>query len=364
VSRSARRVAGLVFGVACAVGACVEPTEVKLVLTTNIPTLTRVQVLLDGDGGANVVADQAVRAPGRLGTLVFVPSSPGGRFTVRVRGLEPVNDCENDPKIGCVEASRTVSFLPHRSLELPIDLSSACLGVTCGTNETCVDGLCVGDVVTTEDAGVIVPPSDDGGVVTDGGAPATCVLTATRQLAHATLTARYPFSDIGGMATREVVSNAKVSIPMGWALAPAASNCTTSLQPGPTGTMPLLTNASMTALNLIVWVQPLASASYTVVAATNGWRLELVPADPNGALAVRFAPGGNLPAVSTVTTLAVDMQWHLIELARGASGTIQIAIDNHPTEKLTTTFAPGQPLELRANAAPLRIDELRVYTGP
>jgi hypothetical protein len=54
-------------------------------------------------------------------------------------------------KTGCIVARRTLSFIPHTPLTLPIVLRDDCIGVPCGPSETCVHGSCVSSNVDPDD---------------------------------------------------------------------------------------------------------------------------------------------------------------------------------------------------------------------
>jgi hypothetical protein len=66
------------------------------------------------------------------------------RFRVAVAGYVP-GSCGTGDLL--VEQSATLSFVTHKTLELPIELASACLGVSCPYGQTCRTGVCVSDEV-------------------------------------------------------------------------------------------------------------------------------------------------------------------------------------------------------------------------
>jgi hypothetical protein len=85
----------------------------------------------------------------RVGQTVLIPS--GGRdepFAIKVvMGVDiPAEKCtKDDGYAGCIVARRSLNFIPHSTLWLPIFLSGSCEGVGCTARpeETCVLGECV-----------------------------------------------------------------------------------------------------------------------------------------------------------------------------------------------------------------------------
>jgi Sulfatase-modifying factor enzyme 1 len=165
---------------ALALVACRAPTEIKLVLTTDVPCS-------QFQGAAIAVGDPAAveaKAPtttsttcdtsGNLGSLVVVPS---GSKTAEV-GIRVIGGIGRDPEscaapsygTGCIVARREVNFEEAAPLTLPVALRASCNGVICTPDETCVDGSCrssaVSDPAACEGAGcdetVLRPPGAGG----------------------------------------------------------------------------------------------------------------------------------------------------------------------------------------------------------
>src|SRR5581483_9106521 len=95
-------------------------------------------------------------------SLVFVPSKKKGtKFTIQIEGLASMQK---------VRASRSVSYIDHQTLVLPVELQASCLGVVCDPGQSCTNGQCIGDSVDCmsktciQDAGpdVVIPPKDSG----------------------------------------------------------------------------------------------------------------------------------------------------------------------------------------------------------
>ena len=88
---------------------------------------------------------------GDLGSLVTVPlhdkTSSMGIKIVLGAGRDPT-DCATTFGTGCIVARRALSYVPHTRLTLEVPLNSACLGVACRPNETCVAGACTNAKVT------------------------------------------------------------------------------------------------------------------------------------------------------------------------------------------------------------------------
>jgi len=138
----------------CAIAGCQSSTDVVIDVTTDVPcggAQRLTTAIAAGDFG-----DIEARAPvattthcdpstGRIGSLVLVPSgAEDARVAVRVIGAidrAPVQ-CQTSAQ-GCIVSLRAVQFIPHETIELPVDLSARCEGVACGPLQTCVDGSCV-----------------------------------------------------------------------------------------------------------------------------------------------------------------------------------------------------------------------------
>lgn len=150
---------------------CYGATEISVTLTTNADCGAMVTQLFTGavgtaDFGTAAAAEQVsceVASEGRIGTLSIVPSGArDDRFDVEAVAAVgvPASDCtalrtagtaaaapaptsSATPKTtGCIVARRRLSFRPHRSLTLPIHLSASCIGVPCGSDQTCDLGVC------------------------------------------------------------------------------------------------------------------------------------------------------------------------------------------------------------------------------
>jgi hypothetical protein len=160
------RIAGLAMSLAVIVAvACESPTEVTLVLTTDVPCSA-----LDGTtitvGAADEIESKAPVAEtvdcsssssglNNIGTFVVVPSgSRSASFEVRiVSGVaQQARNCARGNQApnytGCIVARRELAFIPHTPLILPIAMRMDCENVRCATDETCVEGECVSDMIS------------------------------------------------------------------------------------------------------------------------------------------------------------------------------------------------------------------------
>jgi outer membrane protein assembly factor BamB len=153
---------------------CLGPTEITLVLQTNVPckhwdnaTIT-VGTPADVEAKSPATATTICDAQGNLGTLVIIPS---GSDTDTV-AIKVVGGDDRDPNTclapkygaGCIVARRQISYLKHAPLRLIVTLDSSCNGIECNAPLTCSAGKCVSDVVNPNacvasgcDASVLAP---------------------------------------------------------------------------------------------------------------------------------------------------------------------------------------------------------------
>ena len=110
-----------------------------------------------------------------IGSLVLVPSGDRSALvTVKAAiGIErPTEECLANEGQGCIVAVRRAAFIEHRTLNVPIRLERACLGVTCGPGATCSRGACVALDLCVDDT-CTPPAGPDGGNMSDA-APLVC----------------------------------------------------------------------------------------------------------------------------------------------------------------------------------------------
>lgn len=86
-------------------------------------------------------------ADGFVGSLAVVPDSgPNGRLAVKVvLGIDRASSaCKAPLYAGCIVARRTLGYVPHERLRLPISLYALCKDVPCDAASTCnMLGQCV-----------------------------------------------------------------------------------------------------------------------------------------------------------------------------------------------------------------------------
>jgi hypothetical protein len=207
--RARLRRRGIVVAIFTAIAwvpSCREPTEITVVVTTDLPnceTLPGTTIAVGSPASLAMALPSAVSGPcrqGTVGTLVLVPSTSGDP-EVAIRVVTGVNEspdaCERDGYTGgCIVARRALHFIAHTPLTVPIDMRADCENVVCnspGALLTCIQGRCAPATVkdpsacqgagcgesTLVDAGLpaqdsSLPPADastiDGA---DGNAPVT-----------------------------------------------------------------------------------------------------------------------------------------------------------------------------------------------
>ena len=150
---------------AISLASCLEPTQVTIELTSDAcSSLADVEILLEGDAP---VAQTNVKCQGdRIGSLVFIPSHRKDRFDVRVRakGKSPGATCAGEITTDCIQANRSIAYVPHTPLVVPIALDGACRDRRCDVGSTCFAGDCVpSDVSNLCRDGVCRPPVPDAG---------------------------------------------------------------------------------------------------------------------------------------------------------------------------------------------------------
>jgi hypothetical protein len=167
-----------------AVGSCRAPTEVTLEITTDQPcgVLDGITIAAGSPGAVQSAAApaeghscQPTPEGGTFGTLVLTPSgAKDERFAVEIVGSIglPVRSCPGNAGTlpagkGCIVARRSLSFLPHTPLYMPIVLRGSCLNVSCSVDDTCVKGQCVPATVS-EPAACATPGACGEGALGEG----------------------------------------------------------------------------------------------------------------------------------------------------------------------------------------------------
>jgi alpha-tubulin suppressor-like RCC1 family protein len=163
--------------IALALGvSCRDPTEITIDLTTDAPcpSLNTTRIAVGAPAELDNLADSTTTDAcngGSIGSIVLVPSGDkSAQVGVRVvTGVSRrASDCVAGSIDGCIVARRVLRYLPHTPLHMTIAMRSACIGVSCPSDQTCVEGKCTSAVV---DPGQCVGAGCDETGLGDGGAP-------------------------------------------------------------------------------------------------------------------------------------------------------------------------------------------------
>ncbi|HVJ88624.1 MAG TPA: fibrinogen-like YCDxxxxGGGW domain-containing protein [Labilithrix sp.] len=190
----------LVAGVA-GLSSCREATALRVRVYTDVAWDSGRSIVLAA-GAAPTPAEPSGEIQGpwsepALGDLVFLPGGDKSRelrvLVVMGIGKDP-RTCTVESPQGCVFARRKLAFVPHRTLTLPINVYSACVGVPCGEDTTCSAlGECIPASIDTDDcastagcflpgeselatltepdAGAVTEPETDAGLSSDAAPP-------------------------------------------------------------------------------------------------------------------------------------------------------------------------------------------------
>ncbi|MBI3202144.1 MAG: LamG domain-containing protein [Myxococcales bacterium] len=133
---------------------CREPTQITVTLSTDVACPQVSETTLSVGALATISDKPPVSsrkgckdANGRIGSLVVVPSGDDSDEVtlqaITTVGGQPASACDpKNPADFCVVARRALRFVPHTPLDLPIELSSSCLGKLCADDQTCFQGEC------------------------------------------------------------------------------------------------------------------------------------------------------------------------------------------------------------------------------
>lgn len=137
--------------------ACRSPTQITFEITTDVPCAELGETFVTA-GSIDVFGETippTTTAPrctteGHVGSLVVVPSGDDGA-QIGVEAVVAVNastdTCGANPQ-NCIVSKRALRFIPHEPLTVLMELDSACTGVVCVGEETCVEGTCKSAVIT------------------------------------------------------------------------------------------------------------------------------------------------------------------------------------------------------------------------
>lgn len=168
-----------------AASACRSPTQITVRVTTAFACsdLSNDTVSLSAGAapGANIAQTISTDChDGYVGSVVLVPSDHGDRVAIEViaalspRALDADGKCAEGSD-GRIHARRSIAFIPHTPLLVPIELEKSCAGVTCDPRDTCFQGGCKSATIDSPDRqssnGCGVPKQPPNGSSPDGGAP-------------------------------------------------------------------------------------------------------------------------------------------------------------------------------------------------
>ena len=165
---------------------CLDATQIDIELTTDVNCSDRPETAISVgklgqlDSSSPVAVTSACDAKtGRIGSIVVLPpDSKQGQVGIEVVAgiVKTPDECRRDHFVGgCIVARRSLNFVKHHGLELPIELEAACVDVPCGATETCRKGACVSAQVDPESCAteskcaVVNPSGGTGGVNGLGG---------------------------------------------------------------------------------------------------------------------------------------------------------------------------------------------------
>lgn len=159
MARGARRVLAVAatVGLLPSFGAlllqCAEPTALVVEVYSEVPCAPGADVALfsQTDGAPTSFATRCepqTDGTARRGEVVIVPAGDkSAPVTFSIRGnagsvpLDPA--CTGADRSSCIEARRSLRFLPGTTSRLRVDLRLSCAGVRCSATQTCVQGTCV-----------------------------------------------------------------------------------------------------------------------------------------------------------------------------------------------------------------------------
>jgi hypothetical protein len=366
--------------------ACLEPTQVHLRFTSrDCSSFDRVEIRLGEEGSETRavlerkdIAAAACAQPGGglLGTL-FVRQGANRSVHVRATAMRAGADCAKDAA-SCIVATRTVTFAPHRSLELPISLDPECFGVVCPMGQTCkaaaeggrAVGRCMDEVVactekscdTPVDAGADALPPPPPDAATDAPPPDAGVCPRIAPETKWPLAALWTFDGPPGSSTvMETISSTPTTLVGPQLVAGAlAQACGTSLALA-SAAGPLLgeqlAGKSVFAVGLHVYAPKLYNGP--LVEKMNrkgfyaGWNLSL---DGLGNVVL----GACQSVCDTIVSAPFEAGWHDVLLVHDGTVT-SLSVDGSPVStKGWTPSNPASPLTVAIGNGP-RIDELRIY---
>jgi hypothetical protein len=159
---------------------CLDATQIEVELRTDVKCADRPETTISVgtlgqlESSAPVAVTTACdEQTGRIGSIVVLPhDSKEGQVGLEVVAgiVKSAEECRRDHFVGgCIVARRSLNFVKHHGLKLPIELEAACIDVPCGATETCRKGACVSAEVdptschTNQGCSIVDPDAGMGG---------------------------------------------------------------------------------------------------------------------------------------------------------------------------------------------------------
>jgi len=379
---TARTTASLFVLVPLAFSGCREPTQITLTLRTDMPCAQVSETAVSVGSLTNLAQKPPVSSrkgcsneAGRIGSLVVVPSGGDDEEVaiqvVTTAGGLPANACDpKSPSSSCVVARRALRFVPHTPLQLPIELSSSCLGKVCPDDQTCFDGQCRTaklpdpEGCTTPGGCTEPPPPSDAGTdaAPDSGADA----------APGDLVAWFDFEQTGA-SVPDLSGNGNLGTPMSASVSPSAGRGGKGgLVMTPPGTFRLAPSASLAAVTQLTgatvaaWIQvksaPSNSNSLGFIFDHDPFGVDDLEmwVGPSLELCIDAVPAHDYSCSSNVVKLGT---WLHVALVANAS-MMRVYFDGVPTKALTVplpNFALSQESYFGGIGFDGVMDDIRIY---
>lgn len=153
---------GCVWLAGCSTEQMVPNTELILVADTDISNLERIEFEVSGEGSRKS-AGGPVRADGApLSLAVVRDTGPLGPITVSARGF--FGDTLR------VERRAVVSFVPNKTVVVPLHLLDGCIGAVCDERDTCTERGCESPSLGADDLSTWTGVAPDLSSTSDAGA--------------------------------------------------------------------------------------------------------------------------------------------------------------------------------------------------
>lgn len=185
---------GIVVALAAVGASCLSATAVRVEILTAGDLCARSGPRASAGvfaGPTGAVDRSAARAIAEgcardMGSITVVKSGAGDAFDLEIAmsvAGDPPAECAKKPA-SCVVARRRVTYVPHATLALPVQLDARCIGVECtDVGTTCYQGRCISAEVTCDAASCRLPVEGpgvdvDASVPVEAGAPDVATLDA------------------------------------------------------------------------------------------------------------------------------------------------------------------------------------------